>query len=76
MTNQQADSSSEPRTSNYLQEMNNNYVDEKILEPTFYDSLMDSFSLQKNWKTIMDDSIAPDSIPIINGIKYEKFMHS
>lgn len=65
------DSAATTKKSSYLQETNNNEVEEIKSEPeiTFYDTLMDSFSLKKNWKTIMDDSIAPDSIPIINGIK-------
>ena len=35
------------------------------------DMILESFSLRKNWTTIMSDKSSSDSIPIINGIKYD-----
>jgi uncharacterized membrane-anchored protein len=36
---------------------------------TFWDKVLKSFSLQSNWRTLMDDSTGKDSISVINGIK-------
>jgi hypothetical protein len=36
----------------------------------FWDKILKSFSLQNNYKTLMDDTIPPNSISVINGIKY------
>lgn len=35
----------------------------------FWDKVLKSFSLQNNWKTLMDNSTSKDSINVINGIK-------
>lgn len=35
----------------------------------FWDKILKSFSLQNNWKSLMDDSTTPNSINVINGIK-------
>jgi len=37
----------------------------------FWDKILKSFSVQNNWKSLMDDTIPPNSISVINGIKYE-----
>lgn len=34
-----------------------------------WDIVLTSFSLQDNWKTLMNDSTSKDSINVINGIK-------
>lgn len=39
-------------------------------QQSFYDKLLESFSIRKNWHTIINDSPTADSIPIINGLKY------
>jgi uncharacterized membrane-anchored protein len=36
---------------------------------TFWDKVLKSFSLQSNWKSLMDDSTTKDSINVINGMK-------
>lgn len=36
---------------------------------SFWDKVLKSFSLQNNWKTLMDDSTTKESINVINGIK-------
>ncbi|CAO1351424.1 unnamed protein product [Diamesa serratosioi] len=45
--------------------------DTTIIPPSnsFWDKLLRSFSIKNNWKVIMDDTIAKDSIPVINGLK-------
>jgi peptidoglycan/LPS O-acetylase OafA/YrhL len=51
---------------------NNNDLTTKTTQcsqKTFYEKLLDSFSVRKNWQTIADDSISPDSIPVIGGLK-------
>lgn len=55
------------------------YRDEKINEAgnpveaaetvTAWDKVLDSFSIQNNWKALMDDSTPRESINVINGIK-------
>ncbi|KAL7051333.1 hypothetical protein ACKWTF_004432 [Chironomus riparius] len=55
------------------------YRDEKIndaLDPVeaaqcnnFWDKILKSFSIQNNYKSLMDDTIPPNSISVINGIK-------
>lgn len=37
----------------------------------FWDKILKSFSLQNNWKSLMDDTTTANSISVINGIKYE-----
>lgn len=36
-----------------------------------WDKVLKCFSLQNNWKWLMDDTIAPNSISVINGIKWD-----
>ncbi|KAG5676992.1 hypothetical protein PVAND_006783 [Polypedilum vanderplanki] len=53
--------------------------DERINESTdpieaaqchnFWDKLLKSFSIQSNWRSLMDDTTTPNSINVINGIK-------
>lgn len=35
----------------------------------FWDMILKSFSIQNNYKSLMDDTIPPNSISVINGIK-------
>jgi hypothetical protein len=35
----------------------------------FWDKILKSFSIQNNWRSLMDDTTSPNSINVINGIK-------
>lgn len=41
----------------------------------FWDKLLKCFSLQNNWRSLMEDSTPPNSINVINGIKYVKMRY-
>lgn len=59
---------------NNNESVTNNNIDAKKSsandsQQSFYDKLLESFSIRKNWQTIVNDKSSPDAIPIINGLK-------